>query len=151
MPEPLLNAPLPISITNASPGHWTPWRSISPTSPDTDRSLPLPTTDSPDTRWSTSVNWQPGIDPKLSLQVLTRCLALLLKAFPTFALDQEFAWQMLGDLPEPDMHRAALWLIQTKLAVYPGTNWIAEIRHAATESEQFLIERHKQEMLHGSH
>lgn len=149
MPEPRLNAPLPISITNTSPGRWTRFPSTSPTCPDTDKSLPLPTVDLPDTRWSISVNWQPGINPKLSLEVLTRYLALLLKAFPTFSLDPEFAWQMLGDLPESDMNRAALWLIQTKHEVYPGTNWIAEIRQAAQQSEQFLIERHKQEILHG--
>ena len=94
----------------------------------------LPTEmDSTDTNSISLVNWHPGTAPKLSLEAVTRNLALLLKAFPTFQLNPEFAWQMLSDIPDVLVERATLFLIQTKREVYPGTNWIAEIRMTALE------------------
>ena len=38
---------------------------------------------------------------------------------------------MLSDMPDTLVERAILTLIQTKREVYPGTNWIAEIRMTA--------------------
>ena len=38
---------------------------------------------------------------------------------------------MLSDMPDVLVERAILTLIQTKREVYPGTNWIAEIRMTA--------------------
>ena len=90
-------------------------------------------TDSARTNSISSVNWQPGINPKLSLPALTRTLALLHQGFPTFSLDPELAWTMLCDLPDALVERAALTLIQTKREVYPGTNWLAELRMTALE------------------
>ena len=40
---------------------------------------------------------------------------------------------MLCDLPDALVERAALTLIQTKREVYPGTNWLAELRMTALE------------------
>ena len=91
--------------------------------------------DSVDTKRISFVNWQPGIATKLSLPVLTKSLALLLKAFPTFTLDPEFAWDMLGDIPDELLTDAILVLIQTKREVYPSTNWIAEIRMTVYERQ----------------
>ena len=86
-----------------------------------------------DTSLISLVNWHPGINPKLSLEVLTRSIGLLLKAFPTFQLDPEFVWEMLCDLPDRIIERAVLTLIQTQTDVYPSTNWIALIRTTALE------------------
>ncbi len=58
-------------------------------------------------------------------------IGLLTQAFPTLALDPEFAWQMWSDLSDSLVERAALQLIQTKRDVYPGTNWVAEVRVTA--------------------
>ena len=90
-------------------------------------------TDSPDTSSISLVNWRPGIDPKLSLEVLTRNLALLLKVFPTFQLDPDVAFDMLCDLTDAMLERSVLTLIQTKRDVYPSTAWLAEIRMTALE------------------
>ena len=90
-------------------------------------------TDLIDTNSISLVNWHPGTNPKLSLEVLTCSIGLLLKAFPTFQLDPEFAWEMLCDLPDRIIERAVLTLIQTQAEVYPSTNWIALIRTTAIE------------------
>ena len=91
-----------------------------------------PTTDFP--HLIGSVNWTPGLNPKLSLPVLTRSLALLRQAFPaTFIPDPEFAWTMLCDLPDVWVEHAALMLTETKRGGSPGTNWIATLRRAVIE------------------
>ena len=95
-------------------------------------SLPHATA-SADTSSISLVNWRPGIDPKLSLEVLTRNLALLLKVFPTFQLDPDVAFDMLCDLTNAMLERSVLMLIQTKRDVYPSTAWLAEIRMTALE------------------
>src|SRR3990167_4034594 len=89
-------------------------------------------TDSPDTSSISLVNWRPGLEPaRLSRTRVGMCLAWLTRAFPTLQLDPQFVWEHLSDLTDTMVERAVLILIQTKRDVYPGTNWIAEIRMTA--------------------
>ena len=57
---------------------------------------------------------------------------MIKKVFPTLSLEPDFVCSMLSDLTDEAVMRATLEIIQTRVEIYPGTNWIALIRSVAS-------------------
>ena len=63
---------------------------------------------------------------------MAEALLMLKTVFLSLELRPDIAWEFLKDLRDDQVKAAVGEIIQTKVEIYPGTNWIALIRSVAT-------------------